>query len=111
MHRAFAHEFDAACRFARLIGAAFGRCRCEELQQAHHGFARCFVVPFFVAHDDFQQLIHGARPVVAGQEHTCLGKAGLKVALVGGNQLVKLFQRPLTHGVGGDKVQGIEPLF
>ena len=93
-----------------MIGSTFRGDRRQQLQQTHHGFARCFVVPFFVAHDDFQKLIHGTCPIVAGQKHACFGKARVEVSLVGGNERIKLFQRPLTHRVGGHKGQSIEPL-
>ena len=86
----------------------FGLGRGEQFQHCDDELARGLIVPALVAHDDFQQLIHGHGPLVVGQQGAGAAKACVKVALVGGDQWV-VFGHIGVVAFGG-KFQRLEPL-
>ena len=105
----FAGNLNAAGGLAGVLHG-FGLGRSQQLQNSDKGLARYGVVPGFVAHDDFQQLVHGLGPHAAHHQHPGFGQAGVEVAFVDGNQGVKLVWAPGAARVAHDKVDGVQKL-
>src|SRR6218665_1993877 len=77
-----------AGQFQRTLGLGclcLGHGFAQQFQDGHIGLARQLAVPGLVAHDDLQQLVHGGRELLAGEQALGEGEAGFEVALVGGN--------------------------
>ena len=63
-----------------LADGNFDLGRLGQFRNGDVGLARQVVGPGFVAHQDFQQFVHGGGPVLCGHGQLCLAKARLEVA-------------------------------
>ncbi len=61
--------------------------RLDDLEDSDVGLARGLVVPGLVAHEDFQQFVHGVRPALPGDEPPGAFEARVEVTLVGADPL------------------------
>jgi hypothetical protein len=76
------------------VVSAFGGRLGHQFQDRHVGLACTFIGPALVAHQDFQQLVHGSSEVLHRQQHQGPLEARRKVALVGGDGRFQLGHRP-----------------
>ena len=82
----------------------------HQLKNRHIGFACGFVVPCFVTHDDLEQLFHGLFHLARSDQQTRFGKAGVEIAFVFLDQRIELLEGPAAAFIGGDKLQGLQPV-
>ena len=88
----------------------FHRRRGDQLQDGDVSGACGFVVPGLVAHEDFQQLVHGVRPALLCHQPAGAAKAGVEIAFVGGDLGIKSGSSVRPKRASSYKIKSIEPV-